>query len=58
MVTQEEAKKDNLYNILDLKKVACQYNAGVDLCWMNRKGDGYSDSTKAYGFDSKRVYPS
>ena len=34
-----------------------QYNAGVDSSWMNRKGDGYSDFTKAYGFDFKRVYP-
>lgn len=57
MVTQEEAKKDNLNNISDLKKVASQYNAGVDSSWMNRKGDGYSDFTKAYGFDFKRVYP-
>ena len=57
MVTQEEAKKDNLNNISDLKKVASRYNAGVDSSWMNRKGDGYSDFTKAYGFDFKRVYP-
>lgn len=57
MVTQKEAKEDNLNTVSDLKKVAPQYNAGVDSSWMNRKGDGYSDFTKAYGFDFKRVYP-
>lgn len=57
MVTQKEAKEDNLNTVSDFKKVAPQYNAGVDSNWMNRKGDGYSDFTKAYGFDFKRVYP-
>ena len=54
---QEEAKKDNLNNISDLKKVASRYNAGVDSSWMNRKGDGSVTSPKHTDFDFKRVYP-
>lgn len=57
MVLQEEAKKDNLNNISDLKKVASQTNAGVYSSWKYRKGDGTSDFTKAYGLYFKRVYP-
>ncbi|WP_424321117.1 osmoprotectant ABC transporter substrate-binding protein [Lacticaseibacillus chiayiensis] len=57
MLTQKEAKKDHLNTISDLGKVASHYNAGVDSSWMNRKGDGYHDFTKTYGFDFKRVYP-
>lgn len=57
MVTQQTAKKEHLNTISDLGRVAPQMNAGVDTSWMNRKGDGYSDFSRAYGFDFSRVYP-
>lgn len=57
MVTQKTAKKYQLETISDMGKVADQFNAGVDTSWMNRKGDGYPDFTKDYGFDFQRVYP-
>lgn len=57
MVTQKTAQQDGLTNISDLKPYASQMNAGVDSSWMNRKGDGYDDFKKTYGFDFKRVYP-
>lgn len=57
MVTQATAKKYHLKTVNDLKPIASQLIAGVDSSWMNRKGDGYPDFTKAYGFSFKRVYP-
>lgn len=57
MVTQANAQKYNLTTVGDLKPVASQLTAGVDSSWMNRKGDGYNDFAKVYGFKFKRVYP-
>lgn len=57
LVTQKTAQKYNLNNVSDLAPYARNWNAGVDSSWMNRKGDGYRDFKKAYGFDFKRVYP-
>lgn len=57
LVTQHTAKKYGLQNVSDLQPVASKMNAGVDSSWMNRKGDGYEDFKRAYGFDFKRVYP-
>mgnify|MGYP005794027177 CR=1 FL=1 len=57
MVTHANAKKYNLNTVGDLKPVASQLTAGVDSSWMNRKGDGYNDFAKVYGFKFKRVYP-
>lgn len=57
MTTQKFAKEHNLKTISDLKKVAGQINAGVDSTWMSRKGDGYHDFEKYYGFSFKRVSP-
>ena len=56
-VSQANAKKYNLTTVGDLKPVASQLTAGVDSSWMNRKGDGYNDFAKVYGFKFKRVYP-
>lgn len=57
MVTQETAKKYNLENVSDMKAHSKQMKAGVDSSWMNRKGDGYSEFAKFYGFDFQRVFP-
>lgn len=57
MVTKATAQKYHLKTISDMGQVADQINAGVDTSWMNRKGDGYPDFVKTYGYDFKRVYP-
>ncbi|WP_281164421.1 osmoprotectant ABC transporter substrate-binding protein [Liquorilactobacillus sicerae] len=57
MTTQKFARRNQLKKVSDLKKVAGQLNAGVDSSWMNRKGDGYRDFEKYYGFAFKRVSP-
>lgn len=57
MVTQKQARKYHLNTFSDLAPYAKNWNAGVDSSWMNRKGDGYKDFKRAYGFDFKRVYP-
>ncbi|KRL97699.1 osmoprotectant ABC transporter substrate-binding protein [Liquorilactobacillus satsumensis] len=57
MTTQAFAQKHQLNNISDLQKISSSLNAGVDTSWMNRKGDGYQDFTKYYGFSFGRVYP-
>lgn len=57
LVTRHQAQKYRLNTVGDLAPYARNWNAGVDSSWMNRKGDGYKDFTKAYVFDFKRVYP-
>lgn len=57
LVTQEVAKKYNLHNISDLKKIAPNINIGADNIWINRPDDGYPAFSSAYGFTFKRVYP-
>lgn len=57
MTTKKFAAKYHLKTISDLQTVAGQLNAGVDSSWMNRKGDGYDDFAKDYGFRFKRVSP-
>ncbi|MFD1317510.1 osmoprotectant ABC transporter substrate-binding protein [Loigolactobacillus zhaoyuanensis] len=57
MVTQKFAKEHNLNTVSDLKEVAPSMKVGIDQIWMNRKGDGYDDFQKQYGFSFGRVYP-
>ncbi|MFT8393066.1 MAG: osmoprotectant ABC transporter substrate-binding protein [Liquorilactobacillus ghanensis] len=57
MTTKQFAAKYNLRKVSDLRQVAGQLNAGVDSSWMQRKGDGYPDFAKDYGFEFKRVSP-
>lgn len=57
MVSKQTAARDHLKKVSDLQRVAGKMNAGVDSSWMNRKGDGYQDFVKTYGFDFQRVYP-
>ncbi|MGY3765760.1 osmoprotectant ABC transporter substrate-binding protein [Vagococcus vulneris] len=57
MVTKETAKKYNLKKVSDLKKISQTIRVGVDTYWMNRKGDGYEDFSKAYGFGFDHIYP-
>ncbi|MFD1465487.1 osmoprotectant ABC transporter substrate-binding protein [Lapidilactobacillus mulanensis] len=57
MVTQEFAKKYHLETVSDLKKISGQLRVGIDQSWLNRKGDGYADFQKRYGFSFGHVYP-
>ncbi|UQS84350.1 osmoprotectant ABC transporter substrate-binding protein [Bombilactobacillus thymidiniphilus] len=57
MVTQKTAKKYDLNDVSDLRKVANKFTIGVDSNWMNRKGDGYKDFTRYYNMDFAKAYP-
>ncbi|UQS82192.1 osmoprotectant ABC transporter substrate-binding protein [Bombilactobacillus folatiphilus] len=57
MVTQQTAQKDHLQKVSDLNKIADSSTIGVDANWLNRKGDGYKDFTKYYGFEFVKAYP-
>ncbi|HBQ43019.1 MAG TPA: osmoprotectant ABC transporter substrate-binding protein [Lactobacillus acetotolerans] len=56
MVKPEEAKKYNLKDISDLKKVEDKYALGVSTDWLNRKGDGYPDFQLDYGITFFKVH--
>ncbi|MFD1472399.1 osmoprotectant ABC transporter substrate-binding protein [Companilactobacillus mishanensis] len=57
LVTQETAKKYDLHNISDMKKIGPKTDIGADNIWINRPDDGYPAFSEAYGFKFKRVYP-
>jgi osmoprotectant transport system substrate-binding protein len=57
MVTQKTAKEKNLNTVDDLRNYAPKMTVGIDQTWLNRKGDGYSDFKKIYGFSFGKVYP-
>lgn len=57
MVPRELAQREGLRTIGDLARLAPRMNLGVDTSWMERKGDGYQDFKRVYGFDFKRVFP-
>ncbi len=57
MVTRELADREGLRTVSDLARIAPGMRLGVDTSWMERKGDGYQDFRKKYGFDFKRVFP-
>lgn len=57
MVTQKTAQKYGLNKVSDLSKVANSSTIGVDANWLNRKGDGYKDFTRYYGFEFAKAYP-
>ena len=57
MVTQQTAKKYHLNTVSDMQKVASKLRVGLDQTWLERKGDGYSDFTKLYGFKFGTTYP-
>lgn len=57
MVTRKLAETYNLKKVSDLKPYANELHAGVDTAWIKRKGDGYEDFKRLYGFDFNTVYP-
>ncbi|MFC6181987.1 osmoprotectant ABC transporter substrate-binding protein [Lactiplantibacillus daowaiensis] len=57
MVTQKTAKKYHLNTISDMKKIASKLTVGLDQIWLERKGDGYSDFIKLYGYQFGKTYP-
>lgn len=57
MITREMSEQRNIHKVSDLGKYASELRAGVDTSWMERKGDGYADFKRVYGFDFERVYP-
>lgn len=57
MVTQKYAKEHNLNTVSDLKKIAPNMKVGIDQIWLNRRGDGYTDFKKQYGFKFGNIYP-
>ncbi|BDR55586.1 osmoprotectant ABC transporter substrate-binding protein [Xylocopilactobacillus apis] len=57
MVTSSYAKKNNLHNVSDMKRVASEMRVGIDQIWANRRGDGYSAFKNTYGFGFGKVYP-
>lgn len=57
MVRKDLAETYNLEKISDLKTVASEFTAGVDVAWIDRQGDGYNDFKRIYGFEFKDIYP-
>lgn len=57
MVREDYAKEHNLEKISDLVNLKDDMKVGVDTAWMDRKGDGYEDFKKKYGFEFKNIYP-
>ena len=57
MITKEFSEKNNITKVSDLEKNAGNLKAGVDTSWIQRKGDGYEDFKKIYGFDFEHVFP-
>lgn len=57
MITKELSNNYNLKKVSDLKKYANTLKAGVDTSWIKRRGDGYEDFKRIYGFDFKEVLP-
>lgn len=57
MVREDYAKEHNLEKISDLVDLKDDMKVGVDTAWMDRKGDGYEDFKKKYGFEFKNIYP-
>lgn len=57
MVKREFAEKNNFTKVSDLKDMAGDLKAGVDVGWMTRQGDGYEAFKELYGFDFGEVLP-
>lgn len=57
MVRKDLAETYNLEKISDLKTVASEFTAGVDVAWIDRQGDGYNDFKRIYGFEFKDIFP-
>ncbi|WP_100065809.1 osmoprotectant ABC transporter substrate-binding protein [Miniphocaeibacter massiliensis] len=57
MVTREFSEKNNITKVSQLKDIAKELKAGVDTAWIQRKGDGYEDFKRIYGYDFQKVYP-
>lgn len=57
MVTKQTARQESLKNVSDLKNHAADMTVGIDQAWMNRRGDGYADFKKMYGFAFGKLYP-
>ncbi|GGH84569.1 osmoprotectant transport system substrate-binding protein [Pullulanibacillus pueri] len=51
------AKKDHITKVSDLEKYKDQFKFGVDNSWVHRKGDGYDEFQKTYGFKFADTYP-
>ncbi|EFR43591.1 osmoprotectant ABC transporter substrate-binding protein [Streptococcus pseudoporcinus] len=57
MVTSDYAKQNHLETISDMQNIKASAKVGIDSTWMNRKGDGYPDFSKTYGFTFDNLYP-
>lgn len=57
MIRKDIAEKYSLEKISDLKDIAGDFSAGVDVAWIDRQGDGYNDFKRVYGFEFKEIYP-
>lgn len=57
MVREDFAKEHNLTKVSQLIDLKDEIRVGVDTSWMNRKGDGYKDFQKLYGFEFDKIYP-
>ncbi len=57
MVTRKFSEENNITKVSDLEKLAPTLKAGVDTSWIQRKGDGYEDFKRIYGYDFSKVYP-
>lgn len=56
MVTKEFSEKNNIEKISDLEKLSNKVRVGIDTSWLKRKGDGYEDFKKTYGFGFDKIY--
>ena len=57
MVTRSFAEQNNLKKVSDLQKLATTLRAGIDVGWMDRKGDGYEAFKEKYGFEFTNINP-
>lgn len=57
MVKREFAESNGFSKVSDLKDMASELKAGVDVGWMTRQGDGYEAFKDIYGFDFDEVLP-
>lgn len=57
MITRKLSEELGITKVSQLEKYAAELDAGVDMSWIERDGDGYRDFLKIYDFDFKKIYP-
>ncbi|RVU54706.1 osmoprotectant ABC transporter substrate-binding protein [Anaerosphaera multitolerans] len=57
MVSRKFAEENNIKTVSDLEALKDSIKVGVDISWMDRKGDGYEDFKKIYNFSFNKIYP-